>query len=227
MSVSLLDFDVPPYRLSGTVYGTLLNHQAALAQLGGAVNEPPYKAAPKAPVLYVKPRNTLASTGDAVVVPDTAGALEVGAALGVVIGRTACRVQEQDAFAYVAGYTVVADFSVPHDSYYRPSVRLKALDGSCVVGPSVTPRARIPSPDDLDVGVFVDGKIVHATTTAGMVRNVARLLADVTDFMTLAPGDVLLLGVAAGAPRVAPGHHVSVEIGPIGRLENDLVKERP
>ena len=227
MSVALLDFDVSPYRLSGTVYGTLLNHQAALAQLGTAVNEPPYKAAPKAPVLYVKPRNTLARTGAAVPVPGTAGELEVGAALGIVIGRTACRVPEQDAFAYVAGYTVVADFSVPHDSFYRPSVRFKALDGSCVIGPTVVPRSRIPKPDDLDIGVFVDGYLAHATATAGMVRNVARLLADVTDFMTLAPGDVLLLGVAAGAPRVRAGRHVSVEIGPIGRLEIDLVKERP
>ena len=56
-------FDFPPYRLSGTVYGVLLNHAPALAALGAQVNEPPYKAPPKAPVLYVKPRNTLAGAG--------------------------------------------------------------------------------------------------------------------------------------------------------------------
>ena len=116
---------------------------------------------------------------------------------------------------------------MPHATYYRPSVRFKALDGSCVLGPSVAPRKRIGSPDDLDVTVRVDGEIVQATSTAGMVRPVARLLADVTDFMTLAPGDVLLLGVAAGAPRVAAGHRVSVEIGGVGRLDNDLVEQRP
>lgn len=227
MSVDLIDFDVAPYRLSGTVYGTLLNHRAALAQLGGAADEAPYKGAPRAPVLYVKPRNTLARTGDKVAVPGASGRLEVGAALGIVIGRTACGVCEQDALGYVAGYTAVADFSVPHETFYRPAVRFKALDGSCVVGPSVTPRERIEEPDSLSVRVYVDGELVHTTTTSGMVRSVARLLADVTDFMTLAPGDVLMLGVASGAPRIAAGHRVAVEIGLIGRLDNELVEDRP
>ena len=53
-------FDFEPYRLSGNVYGALLNHRSALTELGPKVAEPPYNAAPRAPVLYVKPRNTLA-----------------------------------------------------------------------------------------------------------------------------------------------------------------------
>jgi 5-oxopent-3-ene-1,2,5-tricarboxylate decarboxylase/2-hydroxyhepta-2,4-diene-1,7-dioate isomerase len=226
MMVDLVDFDVPPYRLSGTVYGTLLNHRRALEQLGDAANQAPYKAAPKAPVLYVKPRNTLARTGDAIIVPKAAQALEVGAALGLVVGRTANRVCEDEALQYVAGYTVVADYSVPHDSYYRPSVRFKALDGSCPIGPGVVPRLRIDNPDALVVSVHVDDEIVHTTSTSGMTRNVARLLADVTEFMTLSPGDVLMLGVAAGAPRVAAGHRVGVAIQGIGRLDNTLVEEQ-
>ena len=104
-----LRFDTAPYRLSGTVYGTLLNSAESLAALGEAVNAAPYKAAPKAPVLYVKPRNTLAHDGDRVVVPRSAQALQVGASLGLVIGRTACRVPQADALSYLAGYTVVID----------------------------------------------------------------------------------------------------------------------
>jgi 5-oxopent-3-ene-1,2,5-tricarboxylate decarboxylase/2-hydroxyhepta-2,4-diene-1,7-dioate isomerase len=61
-----IPFDVVPYRLSGTVYGTLLNHRSAIAALGEAVNQPPYNAPPKAPVLYIKPRNTLAASGSQV-----------------------------------------------------------------------------------------------------------------------------------------------------------------
>lgn len=226
MTLPVLDFEVPPYRLSGAVYGTLLNHRRALERLGDAVDQPPYKAAPKAPVLYVKPRNTLAGSGDAIVVPKAPGELEVGASLGLVIGRTANHVAQAEALDYVAGYTVVADYSVPHDSFYRPSVRLKALDGSCPIGPCVVPRQRIDHPGDLAVGVYVDDTIVHTTATSGMVRDAARLLADVTEFMTLSPGDVLMLGVAAGAPRVAAGHRVRVEIQRIGRLENVLVEEQ-
>lgn len=226
MSIDLIDFDVSPYRLSGTVYGTLLNHRPALEQLGDAVNAPPYKGAPNAPVLYVKPRNTLARSGDAIAVPTTPGILEIGAALGLVIGRTASRVPEGEALQYVAGYTVVADYSVPHDSYYRPSVRFKALDGSCPIGPHVVPRQLIDNPDNLVVNVYVDDAIVQTTTTEGMVRNAARLLADVTEFMTLSPGDVLMLGVAAGAPRVGAGHRVGIVIQMVGRLDNTLIEER-
>ena len=66
---SNLDFPIPPYRLSGVVVGPLLNHAAALAALGPAVDEAPYKTPPKGPILYIKPRNTLASTGAAVAIP--------------------------------------------------------------------------------------------------------------------------------------------------------------
>ncbi|MBO9648871.1 MAG: fumarylacetoacetate hydrolase family protein [Variovorax sp.] len=220
-----LQFDVPPYRLSGTVYGTLLNSSASLNALGDAVNAAPYKAAPKAPVLYVKPRNTLAFDSDRIAVPQTAIELQVGASLGLVIGRTACRVPEADALSYLAGYTAVIDFSVPHDSFYRPSVRFKALDGSCVVGPTVVPASRIGAPDELPIKVHVDGALAQTGSTGGMVRNAARLLADVTEFMTLAPGDVLLLGVPSGSPAARAGQSVVVEIEGIGRLENTLVKE--
>jgi 5-oxopent-3-ene-1,2,5-tricarboxylate decarboxylase/2-hydroxyhepta-2,4-diene-1,7-dioate isomerase len=223
MNTPLLTFEMPPYRLSGTVYGTLLNHHAALAALGDAVNQPPYKAAPKAPILYLKPRNTLAPSGAAVEVPADAAELEVGAALGIVIGHTACRVTEALALDQVAGYTIVNDVSVPHASFYRPSIRFKARDGFCPIGPRVVPRQQVADPDHLAVRVFVDGKLAHAASTAGMIRPLARLLADVTEFMTLAPGDVLMLGVAAGAPRVRAGQQVAIEIEGLGRLESSLV----
>ncbi|MDQ2736081.1 MAG: fumarylacetoacetate hydrolase family protein [Pseudomonadota bacterium] len=85
-------FDIAPYRLSGTVYGVLMNHHAGLAALGDAVDKPPYKGAPKSVVLYLKPRNTLVAPGQAVRVDTNVGGAEVGAALGIVIGRTACAV---------------------------------------------------------------------------------------------------------------------------------------
>ena len=63
MPIAAISFDVPPYRLSGNVYGALLNHRSALDLLGQSVHEPPYKSPPRAPVLNVKPRNTLNRDG--------------------------------------------------------------------------------------------------------------------------------------------------------------------
>ncbi len=223
--MSALSLDFAPWRLSGTVLGVLLNHRPALAALGDAVHAAPYKAPPQAPVLYVKPRNTQVGDGARVRVPAGVAALEVGAALGLVIGSAACRVSAADALAHVAGLVVVADLSVPHESFYRPSVRLKARDGFCPLGPRVWPLAAVADVDALAVRVAVDGRTVHEANTGERVRTAARLLADVSAFMTLAPGDVLLTGVAAGAPQVAAGHAVSVAIEGLGELSFALVPE--
>jgi len=214
-----IDMPMRPWRLSGTVYGTLLNHAPALASLGDAANAAPYKAAPKAPVLFVKPRNTLLAPGQPVCAPDGDGVWQVGVSLGIVIGRTACRVAESAANSVIAGYTMVVDFSLPHESFYRPSVRFKARDGSCALGPRVASLAELPEPDNLAITVTVDGAITQQASTANMIRPVARLLADVTDFMTLAPGDVLMLGVPHGAPITRAGQRIRAEIAGIGAWE--------
>jgi len=220
---SSIPFDVAPYALSGTLYGALLNHRTALTALGPAASLPPYNAPPVAPVLYIKPRNTLALSGDVVRIPAGTLELEVGACLGLVIGRTACRIAEAGALDYVAGYLIVADVSVPHTSFHRPSIRFKARDGFCPLGPAVIERGAVASPDALNIRTYVDGALVQTANTADLVRSAARLLADVTEFMTLSPGDVLALGAAAPAPRVRSGQSVSIEIDGLGRLTNPFM----
>lgn len=211
---------------TGAVYGTLLNYRGALAALGDAVHQPPYKAPPRAPILYLKPANTLIGHGVPIPVPEDAPELEIGAALGVVIGRTACRVSEAQALEHVAGYTIVDDVSVPHGNYYRPSIRFKCRDGFCPVGPWVLDRDDVPNPDALGVRVFVDGELRQRNSTANLIRPIARLIAEVTDFMTLRPGDLLMVGVPEGAPRARAGQRVAIEIDRVGRLENPLVAQR-
>jgi 5-oxopent-3-ene-1,2,5-tricarboxylate decarboxylase / 2-hydroxyhepta-2,4-diene-1,7-dioate isomerase len=223
--MSIVPMDVAPFRLSGRVYGTLVNHRSALQLIGEAVSAAPYKAAPQGPVLYIKPRNTLVGPGAVVVVPRDVDELEVGACLGVVIGRTACAVPEGSVMDFVAGYLIVNDVSVPHTVYYRPSIRFKARDGFCPMGPTVVARDAVPNPDNLRIDVFVDGGLQQSANTSELVRPVARLLADITDFMTLSPGDVLAVGAAAPAPRVRAGQKVAIEIDGVGRLETSFVEE--
>jgi 5-oxopent-3-ene-1,2,5-tricarboxylate decarboxylase/2-hydroxyhepta-2,4-diene-1,7-dioate isomerase len=222
-SVCTIPFEIAPFRLTGAVYGALLNHRSALTELGSKAAQPPYNAPPRAPVLYIKPRNTLAASGDAVEIPVGMSELEVGPCLGLVIGRTACRVPEEGALHYVAGYLIVNDVSVPHDTYYRPSIRFKARDGFCPLGPAVVPRDANVDPDALTLRTYVDGVLVQTSSTADLVRSAARLLADVTEFMTLSPGDVLALGVARPAPRVRAGQRVDIVAAVLGTLSNDFV----
>ncbi|CAB3666050.1 Homoprotocatechuate catabolism bifunctional isomerase/decarboxylase [Paraburkholderia sediminicola] len=209
--------------VSGAVYGTLLNDRAALAALGETVHAAPYKTPPKAPILYLKPRNTFAGHRARVVVPDDALGVEVGASLGIVIGRTATRVSADQALDYVAGYTLVADLSVPHASVYRPSVRFRARDGFCVIGPAVVAARHIAAPDNLAITVSLPEREVFTASTASSVRNVAQLLADVTDFMTLSAGDVITLGVPHGSPVAHIGDTATLSIGGLPSLEVSFV----
>lgn len=211
--------------VSGAIYGTLLNDRAALEALGDAVHAAPYKAPPKAPILYVKPRNTLAGHRARVVVPDNALGVEVGASLGIVIGRTATRVSVGEAFDYIAGYTPVADLSVPHTSVYRPSVRFRARDGFCVIGPAVVAAHHVATPDNLTIKVSLEGReaVTFAASTASSIRGVAQLIADVTDFMTLSAGDVITLGVPHGSPVAHIGDTATLSIGGMPPLEVSFV----
>lgn len=226
-----LPFNDDRQRLSGVVVGALLNDPAELHALGEAAHQPPHKAPPVAPVLEVKPRHTLAADGAAVVVPVGAEALQVGASLGIVIGRVACRVPAAEAMQHVAGYLVAADFSLPLPGHYRPSVRLKARDGFCPIGPAVVPASAVPHADDLAVEVSIEGAVAHRHRTGPRVRGVARLVADVSEFMTLNPGDVLLLGRGhgpqggPGVPLARAGQAVRIAIEGVGALRCRLVAE--
>lgn len=219
-----IPFEVAPFKLGGRVYGALLNHRSAVEAVADLATQPPYMALPRAPVLFIKPRNTLALCNDVIEVPSGVEELEVAGTLGLVIGRSASRVSENRALEYIAGYLIVNDVSVPHASYHRPSVRQKARDGFCPLGPWVTPRQLGGDPDALTVRTYIDDELVQSMSTAQLSRSTRLLLTDVTDFMSLSPGDVLAVGAAAPAPRARAGQRVDIEIDGLGRLSNQLVQ---
>jgi 5-oxopent-3-ene-1,2,5-tricarboxylate decarboxylase/2-hydroxyhepta-2,4-diene-1,7-dioate isomerase len=126
---------------------------------------------------------------------------------------------------YVAGYTVVNDVSVPHDSVYRPAVQHKSRDGFCPVGPWIVDREAVANPDNLAVRVFINDELCQENNTENLIRPVAKLLSDVTDYMTLSAGDVLLIGVPENSPVVKVGDNIRVEIENVGSLENKVVLE--
>ena len=145
--------------VTGTIYGVLLNYKGTFSDQGPEINEAQYKEPPKAPILYIKPANTIIGYGMPVPLPKDVHELEVGAALDVVFGSSATRVSEEQALEYVAGYTIVNDISIPHKSVYRPAINQKARDGFCSFGPWVIGRDALTNPDTVGVRVFVNGEL--------------------------------------------------------------------
>jgi 5-oxopent-3-ene-1,2,5-tricarboxylate decarboxylase / 2-hydroxyhepta-2,4-diene-1,7-dioate isomerase len=203
---------------SGRVYGAALNFKGTFDALRDAFYREPYKQPPLAPVLYIKSANTWAGSGDPIPLPPGVDSLRMGGTLGVVIGRTATRVSERDALDYVAGYTVANDVEIPHTSYFRPPIREKCRDGFLPLGPFVGAGAL--DPDAAAIRVFVNGTLAASNSTKNLVRPVAKLIADITEFMSLQKGDVLLVGEPENSPLVSAGGVVRVEIEGVGELEN-------
>lgn len=207
-----------------TVVGAMFEFQSAWDAAAPAMQREPHHRPPAHPVLYIKPANTWCRAGVPVVLSPDVDEVEVGATLAVAFTRTAARVSEADALGYVAAYGVVNDLTVPHASLLRPPMKQKCRDGFCPIGPFVD-AAAIGSPDALEIRAYVNGELRLRASTATLRRKVARLIADVSEFMSLAPGDLLLVGVPHGAPRARAGDRVAVEIDRIGRLENPLIRE--
>jgi 5-oxopent-3-ene-1,2,5-tricarboxylate decarboxylase/2-hydroxyhepta-2,4-diene-1,7-dioate isomerase len=205
-----------------TVYGVVLNHGLQLHEMGEALVQPPYGKPPIAPVLYIKPPNTFLPGGGEVPVPPGLEALEMGAAIAAVIGRTACRVSEDQALGHVAGFAPAIDVTIPHKSLHRPAIRQRCRDGFLPIG-DLTPGLDAES---LSVGIRLNGKLVGGLSAHQLVRSAARLIADVTEFMTLYAGDVLLLGLSPHASSLArPGDHVEAVLEGGGKVECRLVPE--
>ena len=207
-----------------TVVGALLNFRGAWAAMEPAMREAPHHRPPVHPVLYIKPANTWVGPGEAVRLPEDVPEVEVGATLGLVMGRAASRLSEAEALAHVAGYAIVDDVTVPHAAVLRPPMKQKCRDTFCPIGP-VVPAAAVANPDALGIRVYVNGTLRQQSDTGQLVRRTAKLVADVTEFMSLEAGDILLVGVPEGAPRVRVGDRVAIEIDGLGRLEHDIVAE--
>jgi 5-oxopent-3-ene-1,2,5-tricarboxylate decarboxylase/2-hydroxyhepta-2,4-diene-1,7-dioate isomerase len=213
-----------PFFPTRTVVGALLEFQGAWQALEPVMAQPPHHRPPVHPVLYIKPANTWAHHGDPVLLPPDVAEVEIGATLGISFARAASRVNAAQALSHVSGYCIVNDVTVPHQSLLRPPMRQKCRDGFCPIGPWVS-ADELRDPGALEIRSYINGELRQRSHTALLRRSVAQLIADVSEFMTLAPGDLLFIGVDTQPARARVGDHMAVEIDGMGRLENPLQAE--
>ena len=228
-----------PWLPQGTVYGSMLNFRREYALWAPRMAEPPYKAPPQAPVLYVKTANTFAAHGAAIAVP---GEVAVGATLGLVkansdrfvpparSGQAQAAIEnEASGLQAIAGVVLLADLSLPHASYYRPPIKFRNRDGFLGCGPACVPLAAVGDVGALKITVCINGELRQTVDLSTLVRDAATLLADVEAFMTLQPGDVLMLGTDClddgTRPRAQAGDRIEISAPGFAPLVNTLVEE--
>jgi 5-oxopent-3-ene-1,2,5-tricarboxylate decarboxylase / 2-hydroxyhepta-2,4-diene-1,7-dioate isomerase len=192
-----------PWLPQGTVYGTLLNFRREWDLWSARMTQDPHKAAPKAPVLYVKTANTFCPAGQDLLLQDGVSEVDIGATLGLVIG----------AQAQVVGAVLMNDWTVPHTSYYRPPVKFRCRDGFLGLPQQIRP-GQVQDWAALQVAVRRNDEVVQTLDLREMMRGTPQLLADVGEFMTLQPGDVLMVGtdclLDGTRPRARAGDRVEI-----------------
>lgn len=194
--------------IAGTVYGVVLNDRAERALLADAFAQPPYRAPPVAPVLYIKPRNCIVPGGGMVAL-DGLAEVSVAATIGLVMGRDAARVSPERALDHVAAAALVLDLSEPVASYYRPTVRQRCRDGFLPVGAIGAFHAGLLAGD---IVTRIAGAEAHRWSPARAVRDAAGLIAEASAFMTLAAGDMLMIGLPHDAPRARAGQRIEASM---------------
>lgn len=216
----------PPWLPQGTVYGTLMNFANEHAALAAQMHAPPYKAAPQSPVLYIKTANTFSAHGSAIALPAWAAQVQVRACVGIIFHQdvpVAQAKQAQAAHKNVASAVLFNDLTIPHESFYRPPIKFKCLDGFLCAGQKPHALQDLATLDALSVTVRINGAVVQSFSTQSMVRSPAQLLADVAEFIDLQGGDVLLLGSPFDAPLARAGDVVEISAPGFTPLRHTLV----
>ena len=186
---------------------------------------------PPAPLLFCKTPNTLNGPFDPVQLPKSSDQIDWEVELAVVIGKAGKRIPESKAFEHVAGYTVMNDVSgrraqFAHSQWFRG----KSFDTFAPLGPALITPDEIEDVHNLKLTAKVNGQLMQIGNTRDMLFKIDTIIADVSEDITLLPGDVISTGTPAGVgifrePPVVlqAGDEVECWVEKIGAIRNRII----
>lgn len=194
------------------------NYARHIREMGGSE-----EALPAEPGLFLKAVNTLAGPGDPIPYPSWTDELHYEGELALVIGRQMHQVSEEEALDYVMGYTCACDVTARDKQRSDLQwARAKSADGFCPVGPWLQTEL---DPSSVQVRTRINGELRQDGNTSDLIFSVPQVLAYVSSFMTLRPGDLVLTGTPDGVGALGVGDEVEVSVEGIGALVN-VVEQR-
>lgn len=213
-----------PVPRPGKILGVGRNYGEHAREVGGPKQEMPR--------IFIKPAWSVAAPGSDVRIPAAVAKPDWEAELAVVIGRPAREADAAHALDYVAGYTVLDDVSAREFQFdvSPPQTSFaKGMDGFCPMGPWLATPEEVGEPWNLAIRCWLNGELVQQGSTRDMIFHVPALIAHLSRFMTLEPGDVIATGTPAGSgafrtpPRwLRPGDRLRIEVERVGVLEHGV-----
>lgn len=182
-------------------------------------------AEPKQPILFSKATSSLSGPNDPILIPPGSTKTDWEVELGVVIGAPTYQVTEDRALSHVAGYVTVNDvsersFQLDHGGQW---IKGKSAPSFGPIGPHFVTADAVPDPQALELSLRLNGEVVQASSTADMIFSVAEIIAHLSRYMALQPGDLIATGTPSGVgmgmkpPRyLTPGDVVEAEVHGLG-----------
>ncbi|MEL7536494.1 MAG: fumarylacetoacetate hydrolase family protein [Pseudomonadota bacterium] len=210
-----------------------LNYEAHFDEIPDEIKQKRGLTLPTTPIMFNKQNTSVNGPYDGIHLPPESEQLDYEGELGVVIGKTARRVDKANAFDVVAGYTIIDDVTIR--DWQRAAMTMtmgKSWDSHCPMGPVLVTKDELTAPETLQVTVTVDGEEKQNFNTGEMLFDIATLIEYMSTAFTLVPGDVIATGTSAGValfrdgqPWLREGQVVRVDIEQIGFIENKVVKD--
>jgi 2-keto-4-pentenoate hydratase/2-oxohepta-3-ene-1,7-dioic acid hydratase in catechol pathway len=191
------------------------NYAAHAAEMGNDV--------PETPLTFLKPNTSVIGPGEPIIYPAASQEVSYEGELAVVIGRICKEVPVSRVPEVIFGYTVANDVTARDlqrtDGQWA---RAKGYDTFCPLGPWITTHQSLEEVAALGIRTTLDGELRQDGNTKDMIFTIAEVVAYISSFTTLLPGDVILTGTPSGVGPMVPGQVVSIEVEGIGTLSNPV-----
>ncbi|HME42002.1 MAG TPA: fumarylacetoacetate hydrolase family protein [Syntrophorhabdales bacterium] len=186
---------------------------------------------PKEPIYFVKANSAVIAHEQPIMYPDGLGRIDPEAELAVIIGRRAKEVTEEEAAAYIGGYTILndvtaRDLQAKDIQNKHPWFRSKSLDTFCPIGPWIVTANEILPDEPLKLSLSVNGEVRQNSSTKYLVFKISSLISTISALMVLEPGDIISTGTPEGIAPIYPGDVVEIEVEKIGILRNGVEKKK-
>ncbi|MBN1349348.1 fumarylacetoacetate hydrolase family protein [candidate division KSB1 bacterium] len=186
---------------------------------------------PSEPMFFGKAVSSMIPHQGNIVLPAGSGPVEHEVELGIVISKRGKKIPEQDAYDYVAGYTIVNDISergLQRKAMEKghPWFLAKSIDTFCPIGPYLVPADAIKDPHHLDISLKINGDVKQQANTSDMIFKIPRLIHYISTYISLEPGDIIATGTPEGVSPIQDGDILEAEVEHLGILRNFVFEEK-
>jgi 2-keto-4-pentenoate hydratase/2-oxohepta-3-ene-1,7-dioic acid hydratase in catechol pathway len=189
-------------------------------------------ALPEVPLIFAKATSAVIASGDPIVIPRGSEKVDYEGEMAFVVGKRLKRTPVEDASAGIFGYTILNDVTERQIQKERVWFRAKGIDTFAPMGPSIVTADEVGNPLDLELATRVNGRVMQSGSTRNLIFTPAEIIAFLTRYVTLEPGDVISTGTPSGVgvfrkPQVflKQGDVVEITVGNIGTLTNPVAAE--